>query len=178
LGDAIVWWRVCVICGGHRSIYMVGFFLLAATCGIGILIFRFQLAATVVSVALNAIATSLIGLKAWSEKYRRTMRSHLSGASYRTRVGKVMALLVESGVIYIIIWVSSTNLSCICFLLSLMSFPATARSVSAQSRQFRVRHSVQQWSNELGSVPIHICSGRAECFRGQLCILCLRRPLL
>ncbi|TBU22107.1 hypothetical protein BD311DRAFT_733492 [Dichomitus squalens] len=135
LGDAIVWWRVCVICGGHRSIYMVGFFLLAATCAMSVVNtvhvcgtwnlpsaltldvraaassrtaeflfsgFSWAAPATVVSVALNAIATSLIGLKAW--KYRRTMRSHLSGASYRTRVGKVMALLVESGVIYIIIW--------------------------------------------------------------------------
>ncbi|TBU37907.1 hypothetical protein BD309DRAFT_567105 [Dichomitus squalens] len=112
LGDAIVWWRVCVICGGHRSIYMVGFFLLAATCAMSV-VNTVHVCGTwnlpsALTLDVRAAASSrtaeflFSGLKAW--KYRRTMRSHLSGASYRTRVGKVMALLVESGVIYIIIW--------------------------------------------------------------------------
>ncbi|EJF56366.1 hypothetical protein DICSQDRAFT_71566 [Dichomitus squalens LYAD-421 SS1] len=38
-------------------------------------------------------------------KHRQVMRKHLAGSGVRTRVEKVMALLVESGVVYVLIWV-------------------------------------------------------------------------
>ncbi|TBU52920.1 hypothetical protein BD310DRAFT_861149 [Dichomitus squalens] len=59
-------------------------------------------AATVFSLFMNTVATCFIGIKTW--KHRQVMRKHLAGSGVRTRVEKVMALLVESGVVYVLIW--------------------------------------------------------------------------
>ncbi|KAI0706674.1 hypothetical protein C8Q76DRAFT_629595, partial [Earliella scabrosa] len=61
------------------------------------------LAASVLSLVTNTAATTLIAYKAWS--HRQLVRSHLRVGNKRTRVEKVLALLVESGICYCILWV-------------------------------------------------------------------------
>ncbi|KAI9447121.1 hypothetical protein F5148DRAFT_738015 [Russula earlei] len=50
----------------------------------------------------NVLSTSLIAWKAW--EYRRTVGAHITKGSLSQRVGKVLALLIESGFIYCLLW--------------------------------------------------------------------------
>ncbi|EJF59396.1 hypothetical protein DICSQDRAFT_19161, partial [Dichomitus squalens LYAD-421 SS1] len=115
----VVCWRASLLWPGNRVVRVISIMLLMTTFGELVMqalninasesggMYQgspYGIAASMLSLSVNVFATIIVAYKAW--KYRPTMRSHLSGASYRTRVGKVMALLVESGVIYIIIWVS------------------------------------------------------------------------
>ncbi|KAI0258519.1 hypothetical protein BC834DRAFT_65865 [Gloeopeniophorella convolvens] len=50
----------------------------------------------------NVLSTALIGWKAW--EYRRTMGRHLQEGSPSGRVGKVLGLLIESGLVYCLLW--------------------------------------------------------------------------
>ncbi|KAM5540700.1 hypothetical protein V8D89_005731 [Ganoderma adspersum] len=115
LGDAIVWWRACVV-WRHRLVYCLGGVLLSVTvvCGsLGVYftphlssmnaLFRLQgnklaAASAVLSFATNVLATSLIGYKAW--EHRQLLRAHLCEGHRQTRVLRGLALLVESGAIY------------------------------------------------------------------------------
>ncbi|VDC05462.1 unnamed protein product [Peniophora sp. CBMAI 1063] len=62
----------------------------------------FGLAAIFVSLASNASATALVGLKAWL--YRRQIKEYIGSHCRRTIVERVLLLLTDSGVVYTVIW--------------------------------------------------------------------------
>ena len=52
---------------------------------------------------------SLIKMIVVHRKYRRTIRKDLTGAAPRTRVEKIMVILVESGILYFLVFVRPFN---------------------------------------------------------------------
>ncbi|KAI9450474.1 hypothetical protein BJY52DRAFT_1356565 [Lactarius psammicola] len=55
------------------------------------------------TLGTNLLSTGLITWKAW--QYRVSVRKHLSEASGSVRVGRVFALLIESGFLYSCLWI-------------------------------------------------------------------------
>ncbi|KAM5536524.1 hypothetical protein V8D89_009801 [Ganoderma adspersum] len=131
LGDAVVWWRVWVIWPRSLIVRITCVVLLAATLAMGIIdtldscsmaafsvlsVFNFTevpsgsfyqsdffgLAASVLSLATNMVATILIGCKAW--EHAKIMGS-VSSLKRSSRVEKILIFLVESGTVYCVIWV-------------------------------------------------------------------------
>ncbi|KAI0275257.1 hypothetical protein BC834DRAFT_851966 [Gloeopeniophorella convolvens] len=51
----------------------------------------------------NIVSTAFIAWKAW--EHRRTVRTHLGEGSASERVEKILALLIESGAVYTLLWV-------------------------------------------------------------------------
>ncbi|KAM5539188.1 hypothetical protein V8D89_007061 [Ganoderma adspersum] len=126
IGDSIVWWRVCAV-WRNRPMYCLGPLLIALIFGFGVKALDgvhacvdpcrqpqmllqdgfFVNACAVLSLALNILATGLIGYKAWCGIYayihrvhRRLLRGHFGHGRRKSRVVKALALLVESGTIY------------------------------------------------------------------------------
>ncbi|KAM5542767.1 hypothetical protein V8D89_003728 [Ganoderma adspersum] len=121
IGDSIVWWRVCVV-WRNRIVYCLGPLLIVLTIAFGAktlldvhhcahscrqpqFLFEpgvFADMCAILSLAINLIATGLIGYKGWA--HWRLLRRHLgpSGAQ-KSRAVKTLALLVESGAIYCIL---------------------------------------------------------------------------
>ncbi|KAI1786963.1 hypothetical protein LXA43DRAFT_850091, partial [Ganoderma leucocontextum] len=116
IGDAVVWWRVCVL-WRQKSVIALGIVLLAGTFGILSVIHRsaqidvytqlllhygdvYGGMSGAVSLLTNMIATLLIGRKAW--KHRQILRQGrgVSKGGWITPTMKVLMLLVESGTIY------------------------------------------------------------------------------
>ncbi|KAM5538841.1 hypothetical protein V8D89_007563 [Ganoderma adspersum] len=115
LGDAIVWWRACLI-WRHKAVYWTGPILVVLTLGLAAIgsalnhpgtlmsvyfIFgadAFSTAGVALSLATNLAATALIAYKAWF--HRRRLKRYLGGDNTQTRVMKVLVLLVESGSVY------------------------------------------------------------------------------
>ncbi|KAI0738052.1 hypothetical protein C8Q80DRAFT_293539 [Daedaleopsis nitida] len=64
---------------------------------------KWGLPPTILSLVTNVTATGLIAYKAWM--HRKLVGSHLRTGSTRTRVESVLALLVESGIVYCVLWV-------------------------------------------------------------------------
>ncbi|VDB95620.1 unnamed protein product [Peniophora sp. CBMAI 1063] len=58
----------------------------------------------------NVLGTSLIGYKAWA--HRRDLKQMLNGGSRKSYAGRILALLVESGLIYSALWVLNIPASC------------------------------------------------------------------
>ncbi|EIM91596.1 uncharacterized protein STEHIDRAFT_165852 [Stereum hirsutum FP-91666 SS1] len=56
------------------------------------------------SLATNMLTTAMVAFKSW--RHRKTLRKMLGRGSPKTRAEKVMALLVESGAMYCVIWVA------------------------------------------------------------------------
>ncbi|ETW82729.1 hypothetical protein HETIRDRAFT_426287 [Heterobasidion irregulare TC 32-1] len=54
-------------------------------------------------LATNITTTVLIGVKLW--QHRQLIKAHLRSGTYKNRVGNVFALLIESSIIYCIIWI-------------------------------------------------------------------------
>ncbi|PIL28291.1 hypothetical protein GSI_09579 [Ganoderma sinense ZZ0214-1] len=135
LGDAVVWWRVWVIWPRSLIVRVICVALLSATMAMGIVdtsdscsaaafstvsVYNltyipsgsfyqsdlFGLAASVLSLATNMVATILIGCKAW--EHAKIMGS-VSSLKRSSRVEKILIFLVESGTIYCIIWVCTPN---------------------------------------------------------------------
>ncbi|THH10903.1 hypothetical protein EW146_g8227 [Bondarzewia mesenterica] len=125
VGDSIVIWRVWILYDGKRKVMIVPIIpLIIATVttflvgGLqsrvfstnvedpndiyNVLAFWFQVATYGLELATNLAATSLIAYKAW--KHRKLIKSAL-GPRKKTKVEKVLALLVESGVLYCILWI-------------------------------------------------------------------------
>ncbi|KAM5536547.1 hypothetical protein V8D89_009824 [Ganoderma adspersum] len=118
LGDAVVWWRACVI-WRHRAVYYAGPVLLLLTLAFGLvgalqsdvgpmqsLYFMvgdggFTDAATALSLITNLAATSLIATKAFF--HHRRLKKSLGTSGAKTRVLKVFALFIESGSVYCVI---------------------------------------------------------------------------
>lgn len=115
IGDAIVWWRVCVI-WRNKAVYCIGLLLVILTLVLGSIGYHelrivpttgvallatnnaFIKATTIVSLATNALATVLIAYKAW--EHRQLVKKLFSAAGTKSRVLNALALLVESGSIY------------------------------------------------------------------------------
>ncbi|PIL30648.1 hypothetical protein GSI_07350 [Ganoderma sinense ZZ0214-1] len=115
IGDAIVWWRACVI-WQHKVVNCVGpLLILAAICcaitgmvsapesipngyDLNMLIGANSKVALVLSFATNVLATCLIGYKTW--EHRRLLKQHFAEGRTTSRVLKALALLTESGCIY------------------------------------------------------------------------------
>lgn len=55
------------------------------------------------TIATNILATLLVAWKAW--QHRRVIKKNLGKETRRTRVEKILALLIESGFLYCIIWI-------------------------------------------------------------------------
>ncbi|THV02289.1 hypothetical protein K435DRAFT_836507 [Dendrothele bispora CBS 962.96] len=89
LGDAIVVWRAWILFDGQQ-LYRV----LLSACILG------SLGALILT---NAVATCLIGYKAWY--YRNFIKTHLGGINRRNKVEHILILLIEGGVIYCVLWV-------------------------------------------------------------------------
>ncbi|KAM5539185.1 hypothetical protein V8D89_007058 [Ganoderma adspersum] len=123
IGDSIVWWRVCAV-WRNWVVYCVGPFLIILIFGFGVKALSgvhecvdpcrqpqmllqdgfFVNACAVLSLALNILATSLIGYKAWV--HRQLLRGHFGQGRRKSRVVKALALLVESGTIYCLLLIS------------------------------------------------------------------------
>ncbi|KAI1792561.1 hypothetical protein LXA43DRAFT_326477 [Ganoderma leucocontextum] len=125
IGDSIVWWRARVLYPDNRVIRRICCFLFSSTFVLGIISTvssvriaakdtsasfpivytgdRWGVAAVAFSLATNSFSTSLIGYKAW--QHRSFLRAHLgAGSRTTTSVVKMLALLVESGMVYCLIW--------------------------------------------------------------------------
>ncbi|VDB85218.1 unnamed protein product [Peniophora sp. CBMAI 1063] len=136
MSDAIVLWRMCIVWEKRRPIIAFAAVLLATTLALSFLNiasnastanFGFNgedseilhaayaqttigLSTAFVSLMSNACATILVGIKALL--HRRSFPKYFRSENGRTRVERVLELLVESGVVYTIIWL----LYCISFL--------------------------------------------------------------
>ncbi|KAM5536545.1 hypothetical protein V8D89_009822 [Ganoderma adspersum] len=115
LGDAVVWWRACVI-WQNRGVYYTGPILLTLTLVFGIIGARksdigpltsiylmyggsgYTDVAAALSLITNLAATSLIAFKACL--HRRRLKEYLDTSGSTTRVLKVLALFIESGSVY------------------------------------------------------------------------------
>ncbi|KAI0312584.1 hypothetical protein OF83DRAFT_632350 [Amylostereum chailletii] len=132
MGDSVVLWRACVVWGMHKGMRIFSVVLiLVQTCawvvyGIGIVVsdsvpatpksFRplaspsgiSVLSALVsgVSLATNVWATAMVAYKAW--KHRRDVRRYLNNRTRKSVIEAVLLLLVESGVLYAILWIFYT----------------------------------------------------------------------
>ncbi|KAI0752553.1 hypothetical protein C8Q80DRAFT_461006 [Daedaleopsis nitida] len=134
VGDAVVWWRALVLwkrCPFRRCAYsclLVCVTLIpgaivtthgcrsssspliltssagtaAITSGSFYIRDRWGLAASVLSLVANGIATGMIAYKAW--QHRRLVHLSLGTGTPRSRVEKSLALLVESGSMYCLLW--------------------------------------------------------------------------
>ncbi|KIK61002.1 hypothetical protein GYMLUDRAFT_260979 [Collybiopsis luxurians FD-317 M1] len=119
VGDSVVVWRACALWGyDKRVMFLPIFFLISAT----VMVFFFlgclgvngwsyvtkepvvcansYTGVLVLSISINCLATGLIATKAWM--HHRVLLS--ASVKKTTRVLKVLILLVESGLIYLIIW--------------------------------------------------------------------------
>ncbi|KAL0063153.1 hypothetical protein AAF712_009943 [Marasmius tenuissimus] len=127
LGDAVVIWRAWVICRGtrlHKFVFIPIFMLLTS---LGFTIFAMHCLASDgwststtipigervckwaepiawgVSLVTNLVSTALIAIRAWH--YRRFLREgRLS--THRFRVHRILIMLVESGFIYCLFWLT------------------------------------------------------------------------
>ncbi|KAI0030278.1 hypothetical protein K488DRAFT_87913 [Vararia minispora EC-137] len=130
LSDAIVLWRMCVLWRNDVAILVLAGVLWLVNIGVSIanviseyywqthpMQYMLQVqpiytdtvlgsVALALSLASNLAATSLISWKAW--RHRQLIRRHLSSGAKRTRVERVMSLLIESGTLYCVIWILYT----------------------------------------------------------------------
>ncbi|KAL0567983.1 hypothetical protein V5O48_014011 [Marasmius crinis-equi] len=126
LGDALVFWRVWALCAGDRKLILAPLLFLIGTtaCAFGFLGCFAQnnwplvnpptcnaliISEYSLSMATNLSGTIAIGYKVWF--YRKNIGSYLSKCGQQARAEKILILLLESGVIYSIIWVSLEHLS-------------------------------------------------------------------
>ncbi|KAK7468629.1 hypothetical protein VKT23_003134 [Stygiomarasmius scandens] len=126
LGDAVVVWRACVLWDWNKILVSVaGFLLFSAfvllTFFVGCIghtgwhfanhespiCDRSQLATYAVSVAVNAWATAWITYMAW-KFYRFGADSGLPASKKGSRGYRTLFLIVESGWIYLLIWLSKS----------------------------------------------------------------------
>lgn len=123
VGDMIVVWRAWTLWNDNRKLMIVPMSLLASTlavvitaCGLRIRLAygdvevidvigaRMQQTSWALSLATNMVATSLIAYKAW--KHQKSIRSNLGSLKRPTKIQKILALLVGSGLLYCILWIT------------------------------------------------------------------------
>ncbi|KAI0315584.1 hypothetical protein OF83DRAFT_1061836 [Amylostereum chailletii] len=115
--DFIVIWRACILWQWDRRVVAISAALLFATLTFASLNVAFSrppsnnpafqvdvfgIVGLAMSLMANLWATSLIAVRAWS--HRRSIKAHLNNGSRKTAVQSIMALLVESGILYCIVW--------------------------------------------------------------------------
>ncbi|KAI0812561.1 hypothetical protein BC629DRAFT_945070 [Irpex lacteus] len=117
LSDTIVLYRAYTIWGNRRfiqTISIVFLFTLIGCSGFNLWSSTFDgqdclfcsvsgLLIVGISLMLNLWATSIIGYKAWIHK--RVVRKYLATGNKRTRSEKLLALFVDSGMLYTMLWV-------------------------------------------------------------------------
>ncbi|KAJ7055184.1 hypothetical protein C8F01DRAFT_1373768 [Mycena amicta] len=131
IGDSVVIWRVWVLHQGSRwvvaipgtlllvsSVFAIvdvicltdaGFTGQTSIAGGGAICEHAELVSWAISLGTNASCTLLIGLKAW--QHRRMMKqAHLTRTSNRVSVDRTLSLLVESGFIYCLFWLTQVIL--------------------------------------------------------------------
>ncbi|RPD55644.1 hypothetical protein L226DRAFT_573037 [Lentinus tigrinus ALCF2SS1-7] len=136
VGDAIVWWRAWVLWPDSRIVHLICIVMLLLTVTFGVVDLvlpahstldntddldstshynstQFLLSGDVwgivtscVSLLTNVIATALIAYRTW--QHRRDIMTYLKESSPDTQVGRTLALLVESGLLYCCLWVLVT----------------------------------------------------------------------
>ncbi|TBU55963.1 hypothetical protein BD310DRAFT_932602 [Dichomitus squalens] len=115
IGDAVVWWRACVV-WSNKIVYFMGPPLLALTLVCGVInvhnsetgptlqlqmligVDGFADAFMILSMVTNLLATSLIAYKAWES--RQSMKAYFGSDGGAMATWRALALLVESGTIY------------------------------------------------------------------------------
>ncbi|KAI0320552.1 hypothetical protein OF83DRAFT_1169255 [Amylostereum chailletii] len=138
LSDAIVLWRAWILWSRNRVLSALSIALLVATLvtaaidthsactGSSGQLFggdKVGLAVFILSFVTNVWSTSLIGFKAW--QHRRVLKENLQAGSARTRVEKVLALLVESGAVYCVIWAYLVTYQIVGYFEDLNTAPAS-----------------------------------------------------
>ncbi|KAI0315435.1 hypothetical protein OF83DRAFT_1173832 [Amylostereum chailletii] len=128
LSDGIVLWRAWILWHHNRYVQVVSTILLISTLALSahnshtvcksktfnLLPSQSQASAIpsddvfgasafALSLFTNLWSTSLVGCKAWS--HRRAVHANLQRGSTRTRTEKIMALLLESGAVYCVLWI-------------------------------------------------------------------------
>ncbi|KAI0309638.1 hypothetical protein OF83DRAFT_1179394 [Amylostereum chailletii] len=156
MGDSIVLWRACVVWGMHEGmcifsvvlilvqicswvVYMIGI-VVAQTVPATPASFRplgspsanVDLTALVFSVSLaaNVWATAIVAYKTW--KHRRGVRRYLNNRTRKSAVEAVFLLLVESGVLYAILWILYTISDVAEVSQSLHSVPVANAALTAE----------------------------------------------
>ncbi|ETW83470.1 hypothetical protein HETIRDRAFT_458772 [Heterobasidion irregulare TC 32-1] len=124
LGDGVVVWRAWALWkDSNRKALIAPLVLLAGSLGTSVAYVGctarngfphpdanppgcndLYLASLCASMATNAAATVLIAWRAWM--HRRYLKEMLGASTGKTRVQKVLVLLVESGAIYLAVWIS------------------------------------------------------------------------
>ncbi|KAI0260145.1 hypothetical protein BC834DRAFT_901993 [Gloeopeniophorella convolvens] len=137
LTDGVVVWRAWVLCGNdNRKLLITSMFFLGctsltvgATIAIRIALMAIpasdprrrplpraidvgQVGGLVLSLVTNILATSAVGLKAWR---RRKEIAGIDVVERTSRAGKILALLIESGALYIV----SLTTGLVCLLVPL-----------------------------------------------------------
>ncbi|KAG6853782.1 hypothetical protein C0991_001370 [Blastosporella zonata] len=144
LGDAIIVWRVYAFWGkGERRWLLLllcamllgsaitTFLLTYCVAALGTELFlggfqkplfcrNIQITSYAMPAATTFVATTLIGITAW--EYRRSVKPGLSSVSRRTRVEKILLLLVESGFMYFLFFLYTV----------LCNNPTIARAIRAR----------------------------------------------
>ncbi|KAI0056952.1 hypothetical protein BV25DRAFT_1920589 [Artomyces pyxidatus] len=126
LSDAIVVWRALTLWGSNKQVFIIlSIFMLGTTAAagsdVGLSLAQLfnthniaenqspsklgerSLILVGPTLGTNILATSLIAYKAW--RHRAFIKANLSEGSPATNVEKILALLVESGIIYCIVWI-------------------------------------------------------------------------
>ncbi|KAI0322057.1 hypothetical protein OF83DRAFT_1167851 [Amylostereum chailletii] len=132
IGDSIVLWRACVIWGMRKGMCIFSVILiLVQICSWVVLTIGLVVSKTVpatpvsfrplgspsavadltalafsVSLVANVWATAMVAYKTW--KHRRDVRRYLNNCTRKSAVEAVSLLLVESGVVYAILWIFYT----------------------------------------------------------------------
>ncbi|KAL1744993.1 hypothetical protein HDZ31DRAFT_63561 [Schizophyllum fasciatum] len=117
LSDALVCWRTWVLWRDNRLVHTIIAFCMACTtvgvvtesvCKIMGVLAHQPHSALIVNLPLlvtNAVATGLVGLRLWL--YRRNVAKYFSPFSVGSQVQSLMILLVESGLVYCILWIAN-----------------------------------------------------------------------
>ncbi|KAI5826153.1 hypothetical protein K523DRAFT_419467 [Schizophyllum commune Tattone D] len=114
LGDALVVWRAWVIwpdnCTARGLLATCMVFTVAGLFAdlyldfSAILVSKALNAPMIIATLLrNAVATVLVGIRAW--EYRQGIASVLGRSTFGSQVGRILVLLLESGLFYCAIWV-------------------------------------------------------------------------
>ncbi|KAF9062205.1 hypothetical protein BDP27DRAFT_1406327 [Rhodocollybia butyracea] len=123
IGDAVVVWRACAILQYEWRVIWIPLLLLTSTLFMaffylgcmGLNDWRIlenqaqvcangQLAGYALSITTNSVATFLVAYKAWV--HRKSMEGLLGARIRKSRAANILTLLIESGLIYLVIWAS------------------------------------------------------------------------
>ncbi|KAI5826155.1 hypothetical protein K523DRAFT_311974 [Schizophyllum commune Tattone D] len=114
VGDALVVWRAWVLWPRSKcTLFGSGILLNTLPVGLSVDLY-IDFSAVELSKALNApmiiavlltnaVATIMVGIRVW--EYRRNIASALGQNTFGLQVGRILMLLLESGLFYCVIWV-------------------------------------------------------------------------